>query len=209
MGAVIFDMDGVLIDSEPHWRAAEIEVLAALGVPITHDACEQTMGLRIDAVIQYWFDQHPWAGPSVAEVTELVIQGVAARIRTNARVLPAISALRAVDHSGERGAIATSSPHAVIDAVFERLYIDRRVWPVCSAEDEAHGKPDPAVYLSAAKAIRMPPERCMAIEDSLPGVQAAKAAGMRVVAVQPVDGADEVVPGDELALYLNRHWFYK
>lgn len=202
LAAVVFDMDGVLIDSEPFWRQAEVDVLGALGVPLTLDACDQTTGLRIDAAVQHWFDRHPWSGPGIPEVADAIVQRVAASIRSEGRPLPGImGAVRAVQHSGLYHAIATSSPWPIIDAVLERMDVGSPV--ICSAADEAAGKPDPAVYLTAARRLGIDPSACLAIEDSANGVASAKAAGMRVIAVQPVDGADWVVPLAELARFLH------
>ena len=63
MKAVIFDMDGLLIDSEPLWRRAEIEVFESVGLRLTEEDCEQTTGLRTDEIVGYWYDRRPWAGP--------------------------------------------------------------------------------------------------------------------------------------------------
>ncbi|MEZ4317612.1 MAG: HAD-IA family hydrolase [Myxococcota bacterium] len=201
MRAVIFDMDGVLVDSEPFWVEAELEVLGGLGVPLTPALCATTTGMRLDAVVEHWLARHPWTGRSVSEVQQDITRGVADRIRAFGEALPGMEdAVRVVREGGLAHAIATSSPHAVIDAVVERLGLHD--FPVCSAMDEAAGKPDPAVYLTAARRIGVDPAACVAIEDSAPGVASARAAGMFVVAVQPVPGADVVVPTPELAAWL-------
>ncbi len=79
--ALIFDMDGVLIDSEPFWQEVELAVLGALGVPITRADCLQTAGLRIDEVVEHWHGRHPWAAPEKVRVVEEIVAGVGARIR--------------------------------------------------------------------------------------------------------------------------------
>ena len=200
--AVVFDMDGVLIDSEPFWQRAEVAVLGSLGVPITLAACEQTTGLRIDAAVLHWFQRHPWTGPGTAQVADAIVERVAADIRSTGRALPGImDAVRAVQHSGLAHAIATSSPWPIIHAVVERLDLGFPV--ICSAVDEAAGKPDPAVYLTAARRLGVDPRACVAIEDSHAGVASAQAAGMRVIAVQPVAHADWNVPTGALARFLH------
>lgn len=199
--AVVFDMDGVLVDSEPSWKQAEIEVLGALGVPIDWAATDNTKGMRIDEAIAWWYDRHPWTGPSVPAVAERVVERVAAAIRAGAVALPgALEAIAVVVDASVPHAIATSSPWPIIDAVIDRLGLSIPI--VCSAEDEAHGKPHPAVYLRAAQRIGVDPAHCLAVEDSRTGARSALAAGMTVVAVQPIGEADFRVAGVDLPAFL-------
>lgn len=202
MKAVVFDMDGVLIDSEPLWREVEVEVLGALGVPITEPDCAATQGLRIDEAVQWWHARHPFE-ESIEVVAAAIVHGVAEGIRKQGEPLPgaleAIRAVRDVPH-----AIATSSPWPIIEAVVERLGLNVAI--VCSAEDESAGKPDPAVYLTAARRLGVRPEDCIAVEDSRAGVKSAKAAGMRVVAVEPVPEADHQMRMTEVQAFLNREF---
>ena len=78
--AVIFDMDGVLIDSEPFWQQAQIEVLKDLGVEITQKECEETMGLRIDALVGHWYNKYRWDGSSVEETAVTIVERVASHV---------------------------------------------------------------------------------------------------------------------------------
>ena len=70
--AVIFDMDGLLIDSEPLWKEAEIEVFKTVGIDLTEQSCEQTVGLRIDEVVKLWHSRHPWQNKTINEVTQQI-----------------------------------------------------------------------------------------------------------------------------------------
>jgi mannitol-1-/sugar-/sorbitol-6-/2-deoxyglucose-6-phosphatase len=182
--AVIFDMDGVLIDSEPLWRAAEIEVFGALGVPLTETMCLETMGLRLDEVVDHWYRRHPWPDLDVAAVASAVVARIAALIEAGGEPLPGVAdALDACRASGFRTALASSSPMALIEAVVRRFGLEGSFEVVRTADDERHGKPHPAIYLSTAEGLGVPPPACVAIEDSVNGIVAAKAARMACVAV--------------------------
>ncbi|MGH9065184.1 MAG: hexitol phosphatase HxpB [Acidimicrobiales bacterium] len=182
--AVVFDMDGVLLDSEPLWQDAEIEVFGALGLALSREDCRETMGMRVDEVVARRHAEHPWTGPGREEVAGAVVARVIALVRDRGTPLPGVGA--ALDLFGGRGlrlALASSSSYALIDAVLEALHLRGRFEVVHSADDEAAGKPDPAVYLGTARKLGADPGRCLAVEDSLAGVRAARAAGMRCLAV--------------------------
>lgn len=191
--AAIFDMDGVLVDSEPFWRAAEIEVFAGVGLHLSDEDCAGTMGMRIDDVVAHWYARHPWRGPGLQEVQERIVEGVIARVRTDGRPLPGVlEALELLSARGLRLGLASSSERPVIAAVLERLGLDGAFEAVVSAGDVAAGKPAPDVYLRAAAELRAEPQACLAIEDSPAGVAAAKGAGMTCVAV----ARDRVSPAE-------------
>lgn len=182
--AAIFDMDGLLLDSEPFWQQAEIDVLGRLGVPLTPEMCEQTKGLRIDEVITWWRSRYPWTGVSNERVVHDVLDGVAERVASHGRLLPGVEhALQLARRHCERVALASSSPMSLISHTLQTLGIRDQFDIVRSAEHEAHGKPHPAVYLSTAAELGISPLRCLAFEDSMTGVIAAKAARMVCVAV--------------------------
>lgn len=182
--AVIFDMDGVLIDSEPLWQAAEIAVFARHGVTLDTDLCRQTTGLRIDEVVAYWRRRRPWSGADDATVTDEIKQAVAALIRAEGRALPgALTAPKAARDLGLRCALASSSPMVVIDAVLDVLGLRDDFEVVRSAETEALGKPHPAVYLTTAAALGVPAHHCVAVEDSVNGMVSACAARMTTVVI--------------------------
>ena len=184
MRAAIFDMDGLLIDSEPLWRLAEIEVFARVGVALNDAMCEQTMGLRISEVVGHWYRAYPWQGRSREWVEEQIARRVEQLVRERGVALPGTRAvLAALAAAACPMALASSSSPALIDAVVETLDLGRYFAIRCSASDEEHGKPHPAVYLTAAARLGVDPAACVAFEDSVTGVSAAKAAGMRVVAV--------------------------
>jgi sugar-phosphatase len=182
--AVIFDMDGVLIDTEPVWRRVEIDVFASLGVRITQAECRQTMGMRVREVVEMWHRRRPWSGQSVEEVTSRIVDGVIRHVRVEGVAIDgALTAVATVRRAGLLCAVASSSPSALMSAVLETLGVDSAADVVCSAVDDAHGKPAPDIYLRTASELGVRPASCLAIEDSVNGVLSARAAGMPCVAV--------------------------
>jgi sugar-phosphatase len=179
---VIFDMDGLLVDSEPLWHIAEIEVFASVGVALTPRDCLRTTGLRVDDVVRFWRRERGWTGADDVDVVRAIIDRVVASIESRAEPKPGVTeAIAACAALGLQTALCSSSSQRIIDAVLTRLSLGFSV--VCSAEHERFGKPDPAVYLSTARLLGLPPSDCLAVEDSPTGVRAAVAAGMRCVAV--------------------------
>jgi sugar-phosphatase len=184
MKAAILDMDGLLIDSEPLWRRAEREVFATVGLALTDSDCRRTTGLRADEVVRFWFDRHQWQGPGCDEVHDRLLGRVTELIRTEGRAMAGVhNALACVQSAGLRLALASSSPAELIDVVLETLGFEGVFEVVCSGADEEHGKPDPAVYLTTLSKLGVPAGDCIAFEDSVAGVQAAKAAGILAIAV--------------------------
>jgi sugar-phosphatase len=190
--AVIFDMDGVLIDSEPLWQAAEIEVFGQVGVSLDAERCRETQGLRIDEMVRYWFVREPWSAATEMDVVVGVERAVSAAVRARGRALPgALTAPRAVRERGLRCGLASSSPMSIIRATLDRLGLGDVFESVHTASDHPRGKPHPAVYLAAAEALGVAPERCAAIEDSTNGLISCRAAGMYAIAVpEPSRRAD-------------------
>ncbi|KUI99157.1 hexitol phosphatase HxpB [Vibrio sp. MEBiC08052] len=182
--AVIFDMDGVLIDSEPFWRQAQIETLATYGAEITVEACIQyTMGKRLDAIASIWC-QRCQLEVDPAILAQEIIQKLIIQVREHGRSLPGVhQLLNALKQAGYRIGLATSSGPEIIEAVLQRLEIKDYFNQICSADHEAYGKPHPAVYLSAAQKLEVTPEKCLVIEDSVTGMIAAKAASMTTFVV--------------------------
>ena len=194
--AVILDMDGVLIDTEPVWRAVETRVFGELGTHLSDADMLETMGRRITEVVAHWRRHRPWPGaesgrPSDEAIAGRVIDGMIAHVRARGEPMPGVETTVALLHRlGIAVAIASSSPHPLIDAVCDRLGLG---WIAvrCSASDEARGKPAGDVYLTAARRLGLSPAVCLAVEDSPSGVLAARDAGMRCVAVP-----DPLLAGD-------------
>ena len=190
--AIIFDMDGLLVDSEPLWRIAEVEILSAVGVPITEEDAVQTTGLRTDEVVELWYARYPWPDPPQKQIEARIITRLIELTRERGRIMPGVhETLQAVAGAGYPLAIASSSSSEIIAAVLDTLGIAPYFQVAQSAEHEPYGKPHPGVYIEAARRLYVAPWRCLAFEDSPNGVIAAKAARMRCIAVPDPALADD------------------
>jgi HAD superfamily hydrolase (TIGR01509 family) len=190
--AAIFDMDGLLVDSEPLWWRAGVEALASVGIHLDDSQLNETIGLRTDTAVAHWFSRFPWSGKSQRQIEDEVQLRVLQLIRATARPLPGVREL--LDYLASQRmplGLCSSSPYPVIDAVLGKLELTDVFHIVYSAEDEPFGKPHPGAYLTCASRIGVPAARCVAFEDSLPGARSAKAAQMKVIAVpNPASAVD-------------------
>ncbi len=201
--AVVFDMDGLLIDSEPLWAQAEIDVFASVGIALDVDRCRETVGLGLEEVVALRYGERPWAETSQAEVARRIHARVAELISKRGRAMPgAEQALRFARGHGARIGLATASDDELIRAALGRLGLATAFDAIQSAAGLERSKPHPEVYLLVAAALGVEPERCLAVEDSLPGLIAAKAAGMLALAVPAAAAAADprfAIADDRLA----------
>jgi len=182
--AAIYDMDGLLLDSEPYWVQAELEVLGEVGVPLTEALARETTGMRLDEAVAHWYRRFPWTGGTQAEVLARLTRAAHRLILSHAEAKPGVrQSLELFANRGIRRALASSSPLVLIDAVVDKLGLGGQFELTVSAESEPFGKPHPAVYLSCAARLGVSPSDCVALEDSVNGLVSAKAARMRVIAV--------------------------
>ncbi len=183
--AVIFDLDGLLIDSEPLWRRAQIEVFSRAGVTLTEEQCAETTGLRVDEVVRLRMRRHrEWSSLTETDAVEGIHARVIELVRAEGVAREgAREAVALVATTGVKLALASSSARRVIDAALDRLGCRDAFEVIRSAEYEPYGKPHPGVYLATAKELGVEATRCLAVEDSLNGLIAAKAARMRCLAV--------------------------
>jgi HAD superfamily hydrolase (TIGR01509 family) len=180
--AVIFDLDGVLLDSEPRWNAAREALVREAGGRWSDDAPRAMMGMSSPEWSRYLRDElgvpmDP--GAISADVVRRMREGYAERLP----LLPgAVEAVRALAEHWPL-ALASSANREIIDLVLEVAGFGGAFRVTVSAEEVARGKPAPDVYLEAARRLDVRPKRCAAVEDSSNGLRAAAAAGMAVIAV--------------------------
>ena len=182
--AVIFDLDGLLIDSEPLWQEAEIEIFQQVKINLTNKLCLETKGLRIDQVVEYWFQKYPWNNLSKKAVEDLIVSKVIELIESKGEALPGVEqVISFVQQKPVQLALASSSSSKIIKAALQKLGLGELFSQIYSAESEPLGKPHPGVYLTTARKLGVLPQECLAIEDSLNGVLSAKAAQMKCLAI--------------------------
>ncbi|UQY45888.1 hexitol phosphatase HxpB [Mixta hanseatica] len=183
--AAIFDMDGLLIDSEPLWDQAELDVFATLDVDLSRRSeLPDTLGLRIDQVVRMWYETLPWNGPSQQEVTERIITRAINLVEEKKPLLPGVEqALQLCQAQGLKIGLASASPLHMLEKVLALFNLRDYFEVLVSAEALPYSKPHPQVYLDAAARLGIDPLNCITLEDSFNGMIATKAARMRSVVV--------------------------
>lgn len=180
--AVVFDLDGVLVDSEPVWERVRRRVVAEHGGRWADDAQRRLMGMSTPEWARY-LGEELGVGLPPDDVVALVVGRMADSYRHDLPLLPgAVAAVRALAARGPLG-LASSSPRTLIDAVLHAAGLDGAFAVTLSTEEVARGKPAPDVYLAVAERLGVPPSRCAAVEDSSNGLRSATAAGLQVIAV--------------------------
>lgn len=196
--AVIFDMDGVLIDSEPFWKETEINIFASVGIDFVAVGGEKTVGLRIDEVVDYWYGLYPWKAKSKEAVVQEIMSEMTHVISSNGKAMKGVmDVLDYLKNKEKKIGLATSSYQILLEATLKVLEIEKYFDVTNSAQSLTHGKPHPEIYIKTAQELEVNPERCLVIEDSLNGVIAGKAAKMKVIAVP--DGTHSYEPKLALA----------
>jgi sugar-phosphatase len=182
--AVIFDMDGVIIDSETIWKRAEREVFTSVGVKLSDELCKITESMTTSEVTKFWFERQPWKDKSLDDVEDEVVERVACLIKQEGAPIDGVELLiKKLKANGYKIGLATNSPLRLIQIVLEKLELTDYFDAVASAEHELEGKPNPLVYQSVAKKLKLKPETCIVVEDSYAGLCAAKDAGMRTILI--------------------------
>ncbi|MGC8794380.1 MAG: HAD family hydrolase [Bryobacteraceae bacterium] len=183
--AVLWDLDGTLVDSEQlHWRAWR-ETMAAEGVAITWEQFKATFGQRNDSFVPLWLGEGatPERVARIGDTKEACYR----RLVREFGLTPAPGAkewVRRLQSEGWKQAIASSAPRENVLVMLEALGLADAFQAIVAAEDVTAGKPDPQVFLLAAERLGVPPGRCVVVEDAPAGIEAARRAGMRSIYVR-------------------------
>ena len=181
--AVIWDMDGVIVDTGVHHRDAWTEAFRKRGVDFTEEDFAATFGRRNGDVIRRMLGKKT-PGDLIQEISEEKEADYRRRAAESLTALPGVVALlEDLEVAGFRQAIATSAPLANVRQIMQSLQLDRYFDCVVTEKDVSRGKPSPEGFLLAARTLDIPPANCVVIEDAVAGVSAARRAGMRCVAV--------------------------
>lgn len=185
MNTVIFDMDGLLLDTEPLWGESMMAVANEYEIGVTLEQFRFTTGLRIDEVTKFWKEKFTWPTSfSSEQVAEHILDDIIERAKLKGKIMPGVvTCLEWMKNKGIRLGVATSSPARMMKALLEYFQISNYFDALCSADTLQFGKPHPAVYLQCAELLKAQPYNCVAIEDSVNGMIAAKAARMKVIVV--------------------------
>jgi len=180
--AVVFDLDGVLIDSEPVWEQARRQVVAEHGGHWAADAQQRLMGMSTGEWAAYLSEDLGVGLPSET-IAALVIERMAARYTEHLPLMPgAVEAVRRLAARWPLGLASSSSP-SLIDTVLDAADLRQYFVTTLSTEQVAHGKPAPDIYLAVCGLLGREPQTCAAVEDSTNGLRSAAAAGLRVIAI--------------------------
>ncbi len=187
MQAVIFDMDGTLIDSEPMWIEAEKQVFSSVGVQVSENLSTYTATMTTREVTEFWYSHFPWSGKSLEQVETEVIDRVAALIAEEGVAMEGVKEILSFFQKKKfKIGLSTNAPSRLIPIVLNKLKISEYFLSVSSSENEVQGKPHPAVYLSTIKKLNVNPLECIAFEDSLSGIISASKANLKTVMVHPL-----------------------
>jgi HAD superfamily hydrolase (TIGR01509 family) len=192
--AVVFDLDGVLIESEQVWDAAREELARERGATWDERATTDMMGMSSKEWSSYMHDRLG-VPMTPAEINDDVVHRVAAAYQDHLPLLP--NAVETVQELARRWrlGVASSSNRPIIELVLDRMGVRNCFDAVVSSEEVERGKPAPDVYIAAARQLGVEPGDCVAVEDSTNGIKAAVAAGMRTIAVpnRELPPADDVL----------------
>lgn len=176
-------MDGVLVESEDIWKQAEYEVFSSLGATVSEEDSHQTRSMTTGEVAQFWHHKFPWKETTLMEAEEMVVQRVMELISSKDCVTMGIGAfIKNLKTQNYKIGLATNAPEKIIPVVLKKTGTKHLFDSISSADLEEKGKPHPAIYLNTARKLKVRPYECAVIEDSETGMEAAKKAGMTVIA---------------------------
>jgi HAD superfamily hydrolase (TIGR01509 family) len=188
--AVFFDMDGLMVDSEPEWFLSEIEVTRPFGYTWLETDQISCLGGPLSKVGQYMFDKCGQQN-SPEYFTQTLIDTQVARMRGNTPTMPgAVKLVRELQSHGVKTALVSASPRNIVDAVLDNLGHDLFPFSI-SSDDVVNTKPDPEAYLKAADMSGTNISNCLVFEDSITGMSAAIASGAYLIAVPHLVSIEE------------------
>jgi len=184
----IFDMDGLLIDSEPLWYEAALESLAKFNIHINHQEYYSSTGLRTKEFLEYWLGKFKIDLSHLPETEIDITNRVINKVFEKGMMMPGVEgAIQLADQHQLKIGLASSSPLSLINAVLEKTGLADKFSVTCSAEHLPYGKPHPQVFIDCAIALNSKPVECICFEDSFNGLLAAKAARMKCIVVPNPD----------------------
>ena len=165
---VLFDMDGLLLDTELYWGESMLKIAAKHGIPITREHFKATTGLRIFEVTEYWQRNFPWQGASSEQVANEVLDDITAVSIAKGNIMPGvINLLQQLRAAHYKIGLASSSPMRMIQPLIQHFELSPYFDAVCSADAVEYGKPHPAVFLYAANQLQAQQHECLVLEDSV------------------------------------------
>lgn len=204
--AVLFDLDGVLADSEPLWNDIDAAMLSQYGVTYGGEHKASILGKSFPIALQFYMDTFNLR----CEIEEMALRRSEIALDFYAKQIPMYQAaprvLQSLREDGLKLGLATSSVGSIVVPFLERHDISKYFHGLTFGDEVENGKPNPDIYLKAAAKVGVEPARCLVVEDALSGIQAGKSAGMTVVAIPDARFVDvSLYPGkadaiiDELA----------
>ncbi len=184
MNTVIFDMDGLLIDSELIWQEATAEILATKGLHITQQQYESTTGLRTAEFLEHWFEHFKLDKSLLNQWQNIMYELVINKVKTKGNIMPGVDYIfNFFAEKNFKMGVASSSPMILIDCIIDMLNVRKHLQAITSAEALPYGKPNPQVYINCASELNSKANECICFEDSINGMIAAKAAKMKCAVV--------------------------
>ncbi len=206
MDAILFDLDGTLVDSMWMWKAIDVEYLARFGHSCPPNLQKDIEGMSFSETADY-FKTHFQIPDSTEEIKQAWIEMSIEKYRNEVPLKPGVrSFLQYLKRTGKKAGIATSNGREMVDAVLESLQITSYFQVIATACEVPAGKPAPDIYLEVARRLQVQPERCMVFEDVPAGILAGKRAGMTVCAVEDEFSAGMKKEKQELADFYIRDY---
>ena len=182
--AIIFDMDGVLIDSEPFWAEAIVEVFARYGISLHKGDPQKTRGLRIAEVVDYWLEVKGRDRSLTTTLVQKILERVNELVLERGKIFEGVGHVMKIAYDHHlMVAVATSSPRFLAENFLDKVGIKADLKVIRTGETVEYAKPHPEIYLLTARDLGVDPTECLVIEDSVQGVIAAKAARMFCFAI--------------------------